>query len=681
MNASFKRRFHITRLLAIPLLFGMLAFGSSAFAATEQQIEESIEAGITWLVDQQLADGSWRFNLYSQGTPSTCFALIKLQDRAFELGFDSPFDEGYAYSANVLHGWQYVLSGDRTKMQDLSVQTQGDPDTNGNGYGVYFQYDNYHTNYTAGICLMALAGVGDLDRPNDGSLDFDGGGVVDTYGELIQETVDWLAFSQSDGGTARGGWYYYAHDKYAGPADNSHTGYVTMGLAAAQGCNATVPDFVKDELEFWIAYIQNANGGSGYGDPSDWVNVLKTGNLLFEIKFVDEGLADPSLATRFENALAYIEDNWHVPGNNYWRGEVNAEGWGYDAYPAKYQAMFAVMKGLEYSNMHLIDLDADGNRDDDWFNQEPPLAEPEDFASVLVGEQNPDGSWPVCSWGNDVLCTTWALLTLEKIAPESDPFEVTVTKDYRYTAVCFERDNDGDGEFNEDPVNFTYTYGIDGSLIDKQPINDDGDELFNEDPVDCDPSDAGYELPMTGEDPEAYTVEAVLKKNGKVTGYNPGQYYAVSRLEICRHNPTIETVVVTFDENYRQCTCGDYPLSERSPKQGGGSVVVVEVVDGVPYQIYDANSGVVEFYPECGCDEGGALVEFEYSFAPDQENAELLVYVKFAPGLAGIEFDEQATNMCENFNAGILEVFDDQEPEAVFTTGDLDNAWLKVVPK
>ena len=645
------RPFKITRWASLGVAAClMLTLAQPTSAATEEQIEASIADGISWLAGIQYGNGSW----YDH-TAYTCFALIKLQDRAYELGFDSPFDIGYAYSTNVINGWQYVFSGGRTQPQSIGIQPHGNPDTTGNGYGVYFRYDLRHYNYTTGICLMALASSGDPSRPLEGGFVLPLG--VDTYGELAQEAVDWLAFSQADFSYGEGGWYYYP-DLYN--ADNSHTGYVVLGLAAAQNFGSTVPQFVKNELSIWIDYIQNdVTGGSGYQNPNSWVNVLKTGNLLFEMKFVGD---DPATSPRFAQALDYIEEHWSDPGNCS-GSSTSCQGWGFGANPAKYQAMFSLMKGFEFSNIDFIDLDGDSVAEHDWFAE---------FADVLVAQQYAGGYWSGCPWGNQVLCTTWALLTLEKISPVSDPFEIEVTKDYRYTAVCFEKDDDMDGSFGEDPVNF------DALLA---PIDDDGDGLFNEDAVDCDPTDTGYMLPISGMDPEAFTLEAVLKKNGNVVTYNPGQYYAVSGVLVTRLDPSVETFTVTIDEDFKDCTTPEKPLSVLNPRTGGGSVVVVEVIDGVAYQVYDAMSDVVSIEKNMVGMEIGATATFAYTFDEEQETAEFLVYVKFGPGLKGMTLPAYPDNMCMNLNSGLLEVFEEGEEEPWFTTDQAAEAWLTVIQK
>jgi len=89
------------------------------------------------------------------------------------------------------------------------------------------------------------------------------------------------------------------------------------------------------------------------------------------------------------------------------------------------------MKGLEYSGIDLIDTDGDTVSDDDWFNQEPTASPSQDLASVLVAQQDtavgPNfGSWSGCNWGDQTLCTIWALLTLEKVTPPPPVIDVYV---------------------------------------------------------------------------------------------------------------------------------------------------------------------------------------------------------------------------------------------------------------
>jgi hypothetical protein len=225
-----------------------------------------------------------------------------------------------------------------------------------------------------------------------------------TYEEVLCDAVDYLAFGQNDGGWERGGWGY--EHNLVGWSDNSNTGYAVLGLAYAEaptidskpGFGCLVPEFVRAELNIWIAYIQNAvdgdpeDGGSGYTGPDDWVNILKTGNLLFEMAFVGDTADTP----RVMDAVDYIERHWNDanpdPG---WRG------WPDDL--AHKQAMYTTMKGFEALGIDIINV---GGMDVDWFDE---------MSTVLVAQQNPDGSWGWDYWGDELLGTEWALLTLQKV--------------------------------------------------------------------------------------------------------------------------------------------------------------------------------------------------------------------------------------------------------------------------
>jgi hypothetical protein len=420
--------------LILSLMVGPLV-GAQLKAATKGEIEQAVARGVAWLANEQNDDGSWGEDWVddegnrtdADKTARTCFALVKLEERAYELGdYESPFDPAYPYSGNVIRGWQYVFDVSLVHAQTLSVQGHNgnwdDPDTNGNGYGIYFDTGGGHQTYTTGICLMALAASRTPNRPNDGGLDFDGDGNPDTFGEMAQEAVDWLAFAQGDGGNDEGGWGYGAIDNNNDNqpnvrTDNSNSGYAVLGLAYAEekeyDFNCTVPEWVRTELNVWIGTIQDPDHGGSYYDPDELPgntggNELRTGNLIFEMRFARY---DPR-ASRFRHALDFME--------RHWREQNTDPGWGYSVDTAGYQAMYCVMKGLKYSKIEQIDTDGDGD-DDYWFNQEPPASPAQDFASVLVAQQDDGGSWSGCGWGEDILCTTWALLTLEQVVPPSPP--------------------------------------------------------------------------------------------------------------------------------------------------------------------------------------------------------------------------------------------------------------------
>ena len=190
-----------------------------------------------------------------------------------------------------------------------------------------------------------------------------------------------------------------------------------------------------------------------------------------------------------------------------------------------------------------------------------------------------------------------------------------VEKDYRYTDVCFEKDNDGDGKCSEDP--------IDG-------FDNDGDGLIDEDDVDCPGGTFLGRLLPTDADGD-YIVEAVVK-NDKVKSYNPGQYYAVSTVNVRRN---VDTLTIT--ENWDKCD----EISALSPRKGGGSVVIVQVgPDGVACQILDAKSPDVTVGD---CWATANLVDVP-------AGTTILMYVKFGPAQKG-ELWGGPIGPCENKNS------------------------------
>jgi hypothetical protein len=224
-----------------------------------------------------------------------------------------------------------------------------------------------------------------------------------------------------------------------------------------------------------------------------------------------------------------------------------------------------------------------------------------------------------------------------------------VLKDYRFPEVCFEQDNDGDGMFGEDPV--------DG-------VNNDGDGLVDEDDIDCpDGTDLGTQLPI---DPNSgsFLLEAVIKKNGTVISYNPGQYYAVSTVEALTDLDTLWII-----ERYGECTDpdGGDPISALNPKmgKGGGNVVLVQVIDGVAYQIADSHSDSVVITDDNPTN--GVPDNAEAHLEDVEAGSTFLLYVKFGPGLKRKPIPANPNNMCENENAAQT----DEDGEEVSATADL----------
>ena len=362
--------------LSLVIVMGIVGtFAIPAQAATENEIEESIVAGVAWLAGQQNPDGSW--GAY-EPTAHTGFAVVKMLDRGYELAkedpdIDDPFDPDYAYSTNIEDGLEYLF-------------TQAASHASG---GICFAIGTHET-YNTGIAMMAIAATRVPTRivPT-------GPYAGQTYQFVMDGCVTFFANTQNPDG----GWRYWAGDQ---PSDQSNTGYAVLGLRYAEDFGCVIPASVNTGLDIWIDFIQNDvdvdtnDGGSHYVGPGDaWVNLLKTGNLLFEMALVGDDVS----YQRVQDAIDYIERHWddanRDPG---WKGP-----------PVHLQAAYCLMKGLEAFDIRELDT---GSGLFDWFDE---------MSTLMIDDQQADGSWTWDYWGDPILSTAWALLTLERVVPNRAP--------------------------------------------------------------------------------------------------------------------------------------------------------------------------------------------------------------------------------------------------------------------
>jgi hypothetical protein len=412
------KRKAISILILFTLVLTALAIiPSNVSAVDEADIEASIVLGLNWLASQQQADGRWWFFDYDydeRDFGTTALVLLKFVDRAKELGKD-PFEiddadpDYYEYATNVIDGYDFIFS---YLDEDMT--------------GVHTEY--FLDVYNTACAMMAIATTNTPSRnviTNGGVSDVEGW----TYQEVLQGMMDFMADAQNDDTDTYdcdvGGWGYYAN--YDGWSDNSNTGYASLGMgfaaaAAPYGFGLTIPTEVLDKLDVFIDNIQDANGGSWYEicDPWPMINILKTGNLLYEMWLVGDDISD----ARVQAAIDYIENHWTDTGSNPDYSSASL-GW-----MDSYQAMFTMMKGLVTFGINTLDVGGPI----DWFDE---------VATAIIANQNPAGyfEWINTALGegeqSTVLRTAWALLTLEKFIPPSQ--ELTVEKDFRYTNVNWYR--------------------------------------------------------------------------------------------------------------------------------------------------------------------------------------------------------------------------------------------------
>ncbi len=344
-------------------------------AASEDAIEESIEAGLAWLAAQQDPVGGYWGATTCERVGFTGFALLKMEDRAYELGYDSPFDPEYEYASNVDLGFDYIFN---------YYNDAGDTDGDGVHEGFFYNSEcNYHQTYSTAVALMAISSSGTPDRVVDVGSPF---ALGKTYKQIAEECVEWFIEAQNPDGA----WRYYAGEE---PSDQSNSGWVTMGLTYANVKFGIDIAEVLPGLQSWVNAIQNTDmaspyyGGSMYTVGGSWENILKTGSLLYQFAMVSTPVTD----TNVQAAIGFIENFWNAGIDTGWTDHR--------------QAMFCMMKGLEAYNVELLDLDGDDVPETDWFDV---------VSSHLVGTQNADGSWPGDYWAGQEASTAWALLTLER---------------------------------------------------------------------------------------------------------------------------------------------------------------------------------------------------------------------------------------------------------------------------
>ncbi len=387
------------------------------------------------------------------------------------------------------------------------------------------------------------------------------------------------------------------------------TGYLTEGAEVTDSVWDNGVNWFEDNASGadWIWETERAEGPASL-DPGDArydADAARYGRVvLFETTFNIPGV--PTSATL------------HIAADNGYEAWVNTG--------THYLSPTAVGgSGWENSNLWETNLSTSG-----WQSYGTHIISGSDLVSgvntlyVLAGNEyfwTDDGNSPVPPTQSGPYKQYNPGAAIFQLDVEYEEPSIEVEKDYRHTNVAFERDNDLDGLFNEDPIDL---------------IDNDGDGLIDEDPVDY-PGGTylGDLLPM---DNGNYQLEAVINpKNDKVKSYNPGQYYAVSTVNVLADIGTL-----TIFEDWSDCD----EISTLNPRNGGGRVVIVQVGPGddVAYQILDANMVGVTFPTATS-----AKAVLQNVVA----GTTILMYVKFGPGLKGDVWNPQNGyyGPCINYNS------------------------------
>ncbi|MBC2711711.1 MAG: hypothetical protein HGJ94_12220 [Desulfosarcina sp.] len=372
----------------------------------DAKVNIAIDKGLWYLHTQMLRTnvghntvpgGYWNDNSWYVGRTGASVWAFEVQGHLLTVEADplNPVEDPYV--ENVQRGINYLLA--QTRYQTMNPQTYGHPEDydgdgagDGNGIGLVCYHSVNHTNYEQGLAMGAIAGSGD-----PAAVAATGGSYVlgRTYAQIVQDMVDWYAWSQIDDplfppNDARGGWYYtananYQHGTYG---DNSASQWAYIGLdAAVANFGSNVPQWMKEQLAGYLHSQIIYRGGSvsyraNYGPNAYNDNVCLTGGALVGMALVGETIYDIINGSgAFDADQSSIES---VLGTN-WHGTISRwkENWyGHRAY----YTMYSVMKGFRLTGIESLP-GSPGTTN--WYA---------DYVSVMIPDQHPDGHWRGTGW-------------------------------------------------------------------------------------------------------------------------------------------------------------------------------------------------------------------------------------------------------------------------------------------
>jgi len=352
----------------IIVLMIVMAVAGTVNAATQQQIQQAIDDGLAYLANpinySSDPDEIW----YPYTSDGTLAATASSALAFIEEGYLP--NDGSVYGAQVAKMCNYIFNRAKADplfgIEDPGQAYSGPGDTQyeryaedynndgvfgndgGNNQAIYFDPSNSNRDiYTNGIVAPVIKALGDALGENTvvgmGSATVSGM----TYKEVMRDLVDWFAYGQvePDMGNQRGGWRYTPN--YSS-SDNSTAQWGALPMLYANSWGLPVPDYVANELELWTDHIQNPlspgidwmDGGSGYTNNTEYVNMSKTGGMLLQFAVEGKALGDPDVqaALYFMDSMEQF-DHWN-------QGATTAySGW-YGGNLGNPYAMWAVYKGL-----------------------------------------------------------------------------------------------------------------------------------------------------------------------------------------------------------------------------------------------------------------------------------------------------------------------------------------------
>ena len=425
------------------------------------EVNIAIDEGLWFLhknqnrfVDAGVDCGDW------STTMTGWHGILGANVNAFEVnGHLESGDPSNPYTETVQRGLHRILQVLTTR--SIGWQALGNPDSNGNGYGVCLDQDYQY--YQGGMLMDALVASSTpnaLAAAGQAPVGPDPGILGRTYKDIVQDMVDDHAWAQYDS-LEFGGWRYSAQDF----PDNSACQWAVIGMIAAErawGC--LVPGWVKTANVNWLSYTQipgwGGYGGTfGYTWPGEfpWGPYASTPSGMVQMVFNGFGrdLPGPGGAPDWDMTETFIRDNF---------GNTGGATYAIKDY---YYGLFSFVKSMilypydgdedpatpDPTPIKLLRSKTPGVAPLDWYGAETSKGDPTNgVARTLVNAQQATGVW----WGNNFngeqfpFETAWAIMMLQKTVFESGA-AVAVAKAVPNPAVAGQTITlDGSDSFHQD---------------------------------------------------------------------------------------------------------------------------------------------------------------------------------------------------------------------------------------
>lgn len=381
--------------------------------------------------------------------------------QAFQINnhFEGNPDAQDPYADTVRRGLRYMFS--RLVSTPITVQTQGNPDSNGNRLGV--APGNGATPlptglgedgpYQLGQFMDAIVSSKTPTKPVPAGTPLaaltspsNPGGAY-TYFDAVQDMVDMYAYGQVDPayGAYRGGWRY---DWNYVNSDNSANQWAAIGILPARDIwGATVPQFVIDENLLWLSASQTpappANA-TGYGYTGRGEGSATSPSGL--VQAIMDGVQKTDMArwVGVEQRMASQWNSWYRDSNDEYR-------------------LYALTKAMRLALPSPIVIMGTGASAIDWFKADcaNPAAcstatDKWGVARTLIRDQNADGQFTGSYRVSGIYRHAWAVIMLTGTLQLEPVAVVHASPNPGASGVPV--NFDGTGSYHQDPAKTIVVY-------------------------------------------------------------------------------------------------------------------------------------------------------------------------------------------------------------------------------